>query len=274
MPNRILREGILTSERIDELDEKTEVFYRRLISVVDDYGRYYAKPELIISAAYPLRSRSMCVADVEQMLCTCVAKKLMKVYQIDGKAYLEITDFRQQIRAKASKFPSPDDANAQHMHSTCVASAHLDVVVVEVGGGDGTPRSVTSLPPQALPPVHVSEKQKPQTTGANKETRGGRIPDDWELTEDLLSWSMNEFPKWSEGQIRMEADSFRDYWKSACGQNAIKRDWSATWRNWLRRAVQSPRNAATAQDSRNRHIHSGIEEWLNGSGQSGTVIEG
>ena len=47
MPNRILREGILTSERIERLDWAEEVFYRRVMSVVDDYGRYYARPALL-----------------------------------------------------------------------------------------------------------------------------------------------------------------------------------------------------------------------------------
>ena len=36
MPNRILREGILTSERVNALSWEAEVFYRRLMSAVDE----------------------------------------------------------------------------------------------------------------------------------------------------------------------------------------------------------------------------------------------
>jgi hypothetical protein len=54
MPNRVLREGILTSERVNALDWPAEVFYRRLMSVVDDFGRYWAKPELLRAGLYPL----------------------------------------------------------------------------------------------------------------------------------------------------------------------------------------------------------------------------
>jgi T5orf172 domain len=32
MPNRVIREGILSSERVDQLDAASEVFYRRLMS--------------------------------------------------------------------------------------------------------------------------------------------------------------------------------------------------------------------------------------------------
>ena len=54
MPNRVIREGILTSERIEMLGWAEEVFYRRLMSVVDDFGRYYARPALLRAACYPL----------------------------------------------------------------------------------------------------------------------------------------------------------------------------------------------------------------------------
>ena len=42
MPNRILRDTILRSERVARLSPTAELFYRRLMSVADDYGRYYA----------------------------------------------------------------------------------------------------------------------------------------------------------------------------------------------------------------------------------------
>jgi hypothetical protein len=39
MPSRLLREGILDSEAVNALSFAAEVFYRRLMSVVDDFGR-------------------------------------------------------------------------------------------------------------------------------------------------------------------------------------------------------------------------------------------
>jgi hypothetical protein len=266
MPNRILRDGILTSERVNELDDRTEVFYRRLMSVVDDFGRYYAKPELIICAAYPLRMHSICVADVQQMLSTCVARKLTEVYEIDGKRYLQITDFRQQIRAKASKFPGPEHEHAKHMRSTCVASAHLDVDVDvdEVGDVDEPLTSLSSKAQSNKLTTNPSSEKQTSTPSANKASRGERLPDDWALDDDLLAWSMNERPDWDRDRVQREVDTFRDYWKAASGQNARKRDWSAAWRIWLRRATQGPRNAATGRDSRLNATHAAIEDWANG----------
>ena len=55
MPNRIIREGILTSDRVEQLDPPAEVFYRRLMSKVDDHGLYDARPSILRASLYPLR---------------------------------------------------------------------------------------------------------------------------------------------------------------------------------------------------------------------------
>ncbi len=48
MPVRLIRPGILSSLRVNRLTEGQEVFYRRLLSVVDDFGRYDAVPALLV----------------------------------------------------------------------------------------------------------------------------------------------------------------------------------------------------------------------------------
>lgn len=132
MPNRILREGIITSERVNSLDWPAEVFYRRLHSVVDDFGRYYAKPELLRAACYPLQLDKVGNPDVGKWLLATRKAALVRTYTVNGTEYLEIVDFRQQVRAKQSKFPPPPDiciSDATQVHSSSTASAHLDVDV-------------------------------------------------------------------------------------------------------------------------------------------------
>lgn len=152
MPNRILREGILTSPRIVRLGWAEEVFYRRLMSVVDDFGRYYADLGLLHAACYPRQLNKVTDADIGKWLTSCVTAGLVSVYQsVDGESYLQLHDFGQQVRAKKSKFPD--------MHNTCVADAeqtqaneHLDVSVsVSVFEDDKTPRK------RVAPPDGVSD---------------------------------------------------------------------------------------------------------------------
>lgn len=131
MPTRMLREGILTSERVATLNWAEEVFYRRLMSVVDDFGRYYANPMLLRAACYPLQLNKVSDSDIEKWITGCVTAALVRVYPAsDGKRYIEVMDFRQRVRASVSKFPPPPDTcqtNDGHMPDKCPSSARLDV---------------------------------------------------------------------------------------------------------------------------------------------------
>ena len=108
MPVRLIRDGILTSEPVCSLTWPAEILYRRLMSVVDDYGRFHANPRLIRAACYPLQIDKVSDADIGKWLTECVTAALVSVYPAsDGKRYLQIEKFGQQIRSK-SKFPTPD----------------------------------------------------------------------------------------------------------------------------------------------------------------------
>jgi len=108
MPNRILREGILTSERVNGLSMEAELFYRRLMSVVDDYGRYFANTTLLRTQVYPLRPDLYSGEQIGEFLNECAQQGLLLVYTHNGKRYLEYTDFNQRARY-SSKFPPPGD---------------------------------------------------------------------------------------------------------------------------------------------------------------------
>ena len=122
MANRILRDGILTSERVNQIadDPSKEVFYRRTFSVVDDFGRYHAHPSLLRAALYPLRLDQVTDEDIQDHLSSCELAGLLQTYESGGKRYLQLNDFRQQLRAMKSKFPSPDGRTS----SACAADGH------------------------------------------------------------------------------------------------------------------------------------------------------
>jgi hypothetical protein len=111
MPNRILREGIVSSELVDSVagEPAVEVTYRRLISLVDDFGRYTANPALVRSGAYPLRTDMYSAQQISEHLKKCEAAGLIRLYEADGKPFLEVLRFAigQRLRAKRSKWPAP-----------------------------------------------------------------------------------------------------------------------------------------------------------------------
>ncbi|GGQ83781.1 helix-turn-helix domain-containing protein [Couchioplanes azureus] len=62
-------------------------------------------------------------------------------------------------------------------------------------------------------------------------SEGSRIPDDFRPTEEMRSWACANTP--NVGHVATEA--FIDYWKAQPSPRGLKTDWTAAWRNWMRR---------------------------------------
>jgi uncharacterized protein YdaU (DUF1376 family) len=71
--------------------------------------------------------------------------------------------------------------------------------------------------------------------------KGTRLPDDWFLPVSWGEWGIGE--GWTHEALRVEADTFKDYWHSVSGAKGVKLDWLATWRNWLRNSKNKPNGA-------------------------------
>lgn len=98
------------------------------------------------------------------------------------------------------------DASAQQVHSTS---------------------SDTGVPPRTF---HQDPKEEP--TGSSKK-RACRLPDGFEPD---MAFAADAGLTPSEAQT--EAAKFQDYWRGQGGQKGAKLDWPATWRNWVRSAVE------------------------------------
>lgn len=107
MPDRIIRAAILTSDGVCSLSWAAEVFYRRLMSVVDDYGRYDGRISVLKSHCYPLQTDKVTDRDVGKWLAESSAAGLVTVYSVGGKPYLQVERFGQRIRSD-SKWPGPE----------------------------------------------------------------------------------------------------------------------------------------------------------------------
>jgi hypothetical protein len=169
MPSRIIREGINSSERVEMLTAEAEVFYRRIMTIVDDFGRFPANPTLIRSAAWPLAPDKYTNAHIEKWLHECEGAALLRLYAVGKKQFLEYLDFRQQKRAKKSKYPDPPDdkqvqseceANAKQVRSesALVTSApHSDsIVCFKKKDGLSSSDGVDKNPPPPVSPETVN----------------------------------------------------------------------------------------------------------------------
>lgn len=117
MPNRILKESICASENIDQLTAFQETFFYRLMVNCDDYGRMDARVKILAARLFPLRE--IRTNQVEDALRALTSAELVILYEVDGKPFLQMKtwDKHQQVRAKKSKYPSPNDGNCNQMIS-------------------------------------------------------------------------------------------------------------------------------------------------------------
>jgi hypothetical protein len=112
---------------------------------------------------------------------------------------------------------------------------------VAPGEGHGDPQQSDTV---ALTSTKNEEHDKNNPTAAPaaadegaKATRGMRLPADWEPSDHLKDWFRQQ-PFMTFVHPWAETTKFKDYWVAQPGQRGVKRDWDATWRNWMRTAAE------------------------------------
>jgi hypothetical protein len=122
MANRVLRDWT-TSENVDAISFEAEVFFARLIMKADDYGSYYANPKLLKSALFPLRE--VTYGQIGKWVFECTEAGLIFPYEVEGKEYIRIKNFKQRLRQMRNVFPHPVE-KADHLPQVADKSPSID----------------------------------------------------------------------------------------------------------------------------------------------------
>jgi hypothetical protein len=206
MPNRLLRDGICTSELINMLSPEEEVMFYRLLVVCDDYGYADARPAILKAQCFPLKE-SVKPADIERWLTAIAGKALIARYRHGDKPYLAVSKWEQRVRSR-QKYPGPTDDGCQavdgHMSDSGPTSVGL-------GKGKGKGKGATSREVRELRP----------------------LPDDWSPSSRTTEGLSREFGLVPEDVPRYVA-AFRDVCRAkdyrykdfdAAFANCVRQDW-------------------------------------------------
>jgi hypothetical protein len=255
MPGRFLRETILDSESVNSLSPLAELFYRRLMSAVDDFGRFDARLSVLRSRLYPVQLDRVAEDDVAAWLAECVQAGLVATYSVAGKPYLLFHKLGEP-RARKGRFPPPP-AN----ESSCM-QAHADEskCVQPPANESACTQTQTDAPPYALrltptptptplrPPSVANGKGRPTKTGGDGFNRFWKAyPKKVKKEASLKAWA----------KIGPDAELV-EVILAAIGRHKQTRDWQksdgefiphpASWLNG-RRWEDEP-EAAPAEDGR------------------------
>ena len=121
MPNRIIKDTIAKSEKVNGLTDFQFRLWVHLITYVDDYGRGDARPAIIKGSCFPFRDR-MTNKDIEKGLADLAGAGCVGLYTVDGKPYLYFPNWEQhqRVRSKISKCPAPvGNSTGNQVAATC-----------------------------------------------------------------------------------------------------------------------------------------------------------
>lgn len=119
-------------------------------------------------------------------------------------------EVREQNRVRAQRFR--DKRNGSNAVSRDVTSCHTESRHTDTDTDTG----------REAPP-------KPQRS------HGSRLPSEWFPSGTLTAWALKTRP---DLDLPAVVEMFKDHWLSVAGTDGTKRDWEATFRNWIRREKQ------------------------------------
>jgi hypothetical protein len=113
---------------------------------------------------------------------------------------------------------------AQMVEAMAKAGAGIDSIIAAIEAHEMSPAEKA----QAL---ILREDPKPP-----REKRGTRLSATWRPSAQEIEYARER--GLSDSAIANEAEKFGNYWRAKSGTNAVKRDWEATWRNWIITATE------------------------------------
>jgi hypothetical protein len=182
MPQRFLRPGITTSQRFNSVPYQAQTFFVRLLTLVDDFGRYDGDFRLLRSHVFPLGApdgKDIPIKEIERCCELLTTAGLVMFYRRDGYQYLQLYRWNERARAEKSRFPDFDDS-CEQMFSDVSKPQEKDASLV--------PRSSPS--PSFIVPADAGALLRVKFEEWMQFRRGlGKKPKDWvKMFEEQWAW--------------------------------------------------------------------------------------
>jgi hypothetical protein len=201
-----------------ELSIQARLCFIGLWTFADDNGVHPASPKTLKAEVFPADDLTADV--VSGLIAEMVSHGLVGEFEADGKRYWFVTGWHrhQRIDRPTFKHPSPPTGKLDEQ------SANTRRVIDEHS---------TSNRPRKGKERRGEEKDLvgDASPTPDKQSRGTRLPQDWQPDDNLKTWASKERP---ELDLDATLEQFRDYWVAIPGAKGIKLDWNSTFRNWVR----------------------------------------
>jgi hypothetical protein len=252
---RTIKPGFWRWEKVTQLSRDLRLLFVGVWSYVDDNGvgvddyRQLAA-DLFALEDDPAEARQF----VRDGLATLSRASLILRYEANGTSLLFVVDWDDWQRVDhpgKDRYPRPTtpltSTNPEPPASVTTLSREARETLAPGKEEEGKRGREETHPPtgggsrEGGKPPRTPEPATPPTakpTGG-RGGKGTRIPDDFAVTDAMIAWARDHTPLVG----REDTEAFQDHWRSAT-RNAVKRDWVAAWRNWMRRAQRDAEDRA------------------------------
>jgi len=173
---------------------------------------------------------------IKAMLASgCTAEQLANVVEAHEQAQLEIQKEKRAKRAAQKRVERERRLMSSNVAATSSDNVRHDATTCDISSPSSP--SPNGFPPAYIVPDNTPLSLTPTSTPSPLRARGSRLSETWQPSSDDQEFA-------ARLGVVGEVEKFRDYWISQPGQKGLKLDWSATWRNWVRRAAENIRPIA------------------------------
>ncbi len=152
----------------------------------------------------------------------CTAEQIVAAVKADrgmrSSGAARQAEYRKRLKEKAEAERNAGDVTLRNGDVTSVTERNDD-------------EKVSLSPVPLLSPTPPNNPLTPNPIQKPNSARGFRLPEDWTLTGPDLAFALSK--GFSEAQTAEIFEKFTNYWWSATGAKATKKNWHQAWKVWI-----------------------------------------
>jgi hypothetical protein len=219
----------------------------------DDNGVHPASCKTLKAQVFP--GDDITVANVQSLINELLRQQLLAEFQEDNSKWWMVTGWHHQLinRPSRSRYPLPPQKTQK---ATSTHGALSEDSLTE-GRGREYRRERKGKEGKGREKERAHAETAPKDTPSAPTLKGSRLslevlPQDWQ------AWAEKERP---DLDPQRTFNTFHDYWIGKPGADGMKLDWSATWRNWVRREHAQTGNATPRNGAPQKLLTPEQDEW-------------
>jgi hypothetical protein len=236
--SRNIKPGFFRNADLAELSLEARLLFIGLWTLADRAGRLEDRPKQIKMEIFPADN-----VDCDKGLSDLAAIGVIERYEVGGRRCIQVTNFAKHQNPHSKEAPStlpppnckpqasPVQAPDKHQTSPVQSPDKHQASMVQAGlipdSGFLIPDSFNLIADSG----ESTSADLPREPTREPQPRATRLAPDWTLPESWALWAMTERSDLDAAKV---AEKFRDFWCAKAGKAALKLDWQATWRNWVR----------------------------------------